>query len=69
MDIEKELRDITIKKDGNKEMAFFYDNGDWNFSLGNPTNCVQLGEVNGEFEVDGDSLEKVINKMKLKLGM
>ena len=69
MDIEKELEIITEKKEGSTEMAFFYYCGSWDFSLGNPTNCVMLGETLGEIEVSGDSIEVVINKMKMRLGI
>lgn len=64
MDISKEVKKIEALKKGNKEMAFFYEAGRWNLSVGNPSCYVMLGEVAGEFEVDGDSIEEVINKMK-----
>jgi hypothetical protein len=65
MDIEKELNAIIEAKKGNQEIALFYDGaGEWNLSVGNPTSCVMLGEVNGEIETYGDSPKDVILKMK-----
>ncbi len=73
MNIEKEIEAIAEKKEGNTEMAFFYDNeysydeGNWKFLLGNPSQHVMLGEVEGEIEVYGNSLKDVINKMNKAL--
>ena len=68
MDIENELSQITVKKKGNTEMAFFYhDKTKWDFHLGNPSRFVNLGETIGELQTSGNNLEEVINKMKIEL--
>ncbi len=71
MDIEKELQIIADKKEGNKEMAFFYDpdEGEWIFALGNESVNVMLGEISGEIETSGHSLANVVYKMKKELGI
>ena len=69
MDIEKEIKKIESAKKGDKEMAFFYIDGNWEFLLGNASASVVLGEANGEIETSGNSLEDVINKMKKELGI
>ena len=68
MDIEKEIQAIVHAKTGNKEIAFFYDpDTEWTFSVGNPSIHVMLGEVGGETETRGKTMEEVITKMKGKL--
>lgn len=66
MDIEKELKAIIEAKIGNKEMAVFFDPevDYWTLALGNPTNCVMLGETSGEIEITGETLKDTIIKMK-----
>ena len=66
MDIEKEILNIVENKQGNKEIAIFYEDGEWIFYLGNQSKYVMLGEVAGEIETSGDSLENIIVKMKQK---
>lgn len=39
----------------------------WSLHLGNPTNCVNLGEVDGEFETSGVTIEEAITAMKVIL--
>lgn len=69
MNISEELKTIIDMKRGNKELAIFYmGDNNWSISLGNPTNCVMLGEVGGEIEVDGyDTLEDAITAMKTEV--
>lgn len=71
MDIDSELKDLMDKKRGNKELALFSNLDDneeiWSLHLGNPTNCVPLGEVSGELETSGETIEDAITAMKAKL--
>lgn len=69
MNIEYELKEIIKNKTGNKELAIFYNEGNWNFMLGNTHTYVSLGESVGEFEADGETLEEAINNMKQKMGI
>lgn len=69
-DIEKAVREVLDLKRGNQEIALFFDSSDgdgqmsWELLVGNPTNCVRLGEVSGEFETEGYTIEEVFTKMK-----
>ena len=68
--VEVLLDDIANLKQGNKEMALFYEPDcvpNWEFHLGNTSQTVNLGEVAGEFEVWGYTLSEVIMKMRTKL--
>lgn len=67
MKIEEEIKKIIDKKEGNKEFAIFYNGGEWSFLLGNEYKSVNLGEVGGEIESSGNSLEEAISEMKNKL--
>jgi len=70
MNIEKELRDMADAKTGNKEIALFYDPcGEWRLDLGNPCQHVMLGEVEGEIQAEGETLEEAILNMWQKLGI
>lgn len=68
MNIELELKNIIEKKTGNKELALFFDGYlTWTLSLGNPTDCVSLGEAEGELETEEETIEQAIIAMKAKL--
>lgn len=71
MDISSELKSLIDKKKGNNELALFFDwafTGEgWSLHLGNPTNCVSLGEVEGELQTSGKTIEDAIIAMKAKL--
>lgn len=72
MNIEKALKDIINAKEGNKELAIFYcpdQESKWSMSLGNYSNCVMLGEIPGEIEVEADSFEDVICAMEEELDL
>jgi len=64
MDIEKELKSLLKNEN---ELALFLFDDEWILHVGNPTNCVMLGEVPGRFVTTGHSLSKVIDEMKDKL--
>ena len=67
MNIEKKLENIISNKKGNKELAIFCDQENeyaWEIHIGNPTNCVSIGEVSGEIVVKGNSLTEVIEKLE-----
>lgn len=69
MDIETQLLILTTKKQGNKELAIFYCPvaEEWTIELGNPTDCVMLGEVSGEISATAKSLPEAIRQVKEKL--
>lgn len=72
MDVTEELKKIIAAKKGNKEFAIFHNSGGgegWSFELGNPSQYVSLGEVEGEISTSGNTLEEIILKMKKKLGI
>jgi len=66
MNIEKEIRKIVADKKGSKEVAVFFDpfSNEWCVSLGNPSSSVMLGEVEGEIESTGLTLEGAITSIK-----
>lgn len=70
-DINLELKNLMAKKEGNKELALFSNmegnNEIWSLHLGNPTNCVALGEISGELVTSGKTIEEAIIAMKAKL--
>ena len=67
MDISSELKSLIDKKRGNSELALFWTEECWSLHLGNPTNCVALGEVEGELQTSGETIEDAIIAMKAKL--
>ncbi len=69
MDIEKEIQNIISKKEGNTEIAFFSCGSIWQFHLGNTSNSVNIGELDGEIVTSGKSIEDVVIKMKQKIGI
>ena len=72
MDIAKELQNIINKKKGNKELALFCGGvviEGWALWVGNPTNCVALGETEGEITGEGETIEKAIIAVKKKMGI
>lgn len=64
MDFEAEIAKILLRKKGNKELAIFYDDSGWTLAIGNPSRHANLGEVSGEYQVYGDTLEAIIQEMK-----
>ena len=68
MDVEKEIEGIIRTKRGNTEIALFRDeDGSWSFLLGNTSGAVSLGESRGEIEMEGQSIEDVINQMQAEV--
>lgn len=71
MDISSELKSLIDNKRGNSELALFSNwtgtEECWSLHLGNPTNCVALGEVEGELQTSGETIEDAIIAMKAKL--
>lgn len=61
---EQIISQIVAAKAGNKELAIFYmpgnPDGEWRVAVGNPTNCVMLGETNGEIEAEGETLSEAL---------
>lgn len=64
MDIEAKLKSIMNLKKGNKEISLHYGGGEWMLSVGNPCSQVYLGETEGEYVVEDESLEKTILRME-----
>lgn len=64
---EAEIQAICALKSGNKEIAIFYDGDLWEIYLGNPTNCLRLGEVGGEIEAQGQTLQEAMLMLKANL--
>jgi hypothetical protein len=60
-----ELIDACIaKKNGNREFALFHlDPDDWRAEIGNPSQCVMLGEACGEFEARGRTAEEAVSNL------
>ena len=68
MNIEKQIKEIIKLKPDNKELAIFYDGeSEWMMSLGNKSVHVMLGEVEGEINVTGDSIEDVMFNMQIAM--
>lgn len=62
MNTEKRLQRINSAYDGSgdKELALFFTDR-WVLYVGNPSDYVRLGEVEGEYCFEGFNLEDVLN--------
>lgn len=70
MNIEKELHKIIAAKDGNQELSVHYwPECGWCIMVGNTSRFVNLGEVDGEIESCGETLEEAIREMKTTMGI
>jgi hypothetical protein len=73
MDLHKEFNNILDLKGGSQELALFYErypesnDGDYDLLVGNESEFVRLGEISGEFESSGDTVEECIAKIKLQI--
>lgn len=67
MNIQAELNKLIERKRGNKELAVFFLLDRWSIHLGNPNSYVMLGEVTGEFEVYGKTIEECIHNMNCQM--
>lgn len=68
MTLTELLNKAIALKVGNKEMLLGHQMGQkaWLAEIGNPVNCVSLGEVNGEYVAEGDTPEEAVENL-LKL--
>lgn len=57
------IAQVIAAKTGNKEFALFYTGDGWEAHVGNPTNCVCLGEVPGDISAGGDSAEEAVTRL------
>ena len=54
--LESLISEAVSLKMGNREFALFFDGEEsWQAHIGNPTNCVGLGEVSGDIVGEGNS--------------
>ena len=63
MNIEQRLKILLEAYDesrGNRELAIFYDDQQWNLEIGNPNDLVPLGEVCGDYCYTASTLEECI---------
>ncbi len=64
MSVEDRIKAISQALHENKEVAIFYDGLSWNMTAENPTSCVMLGEVWGNLNSEGITLEKALTEME-----
>jgi hypothetical protein len=74
MRLDELIAEAIRLKQGNKEFALFYCDYDehsaysqWQAHIGNPTTCVGLGEVSGEFVGEGETPEDAMAKLNIQL--
>ena len=69
MSFEEMIFECIRLKEGNKEFALFHLDPSWRAEIGNPVNCVMLGEIRGEI-VSGDALTPfdAVRQLYAKLG-
>lgn len=68
MNLPELIQTIIEAKSGNREMAMSYhpdasEGWQWLAEIGNPVDCVNLGEISGEFRGYGNSLEQALKNL------
>lgn len=62
------IEKIISAKVGNKEfMLHRWDSGEWNAQIGNNNPYVRLGEIEGEFQGEGDTPETAASDLLSKV--
>jgi hypothetical protein len=65
--IDERIDSLLASIDGDKESMLYRHDSDhieykWAFHVGNPSNCVCLGEVDGILVFKGNSIESVLDQ-------
>lgn len=67
MTIDQLITAVLNKKTGNKDFAMFLTNGEWEATIGNLSNFVKLGEIDGEYTGQGLTAEQTLYDLLRKI--
>ncbi len=67
MSVEDRIKAISKSLHEDKDVAIFFDGLSWTITAENPTSYVMLGEVWGNLNSEGDTLEKVLTEIETSI--